>query len=108
MPPRPEPDGGDKTIVVDVPSVEQAGKELDEIGRRMQTVSGSVRAKFEEGLGAFPPSDLFRAYAYCAGRWSRHLRDAADELRYAGDGTVRAAHTYHDVDQLPHGHPVPQ
>lgn len=106
MPPTPRrPDGADpggrQPISVDVPSVEQAGRELTGLGTDLSTVSESVRRKLADGLAAIPPSDLLRAYEYYTGRWSRQLRDAADELRRAGDNTVHAGSDYTDADRLP-------
>lgn len=106
MPPTPRrPDGADtggrQPIAVDVPSLEQAGRELAARGADLSTVSGSVRQKLADGLAAIPPSDLLRAYEYYTGRWSRQLGDAAAELRLAGDNTVRAGANYTDADHLP-------
>jgi hypothetical protein len=112
MPPRdPRPDGGDPGagFVVDVPSVQQAGLRLGDLGRGVREVRAAVDSSARNCAFAFAPSDVKSAFDYCAYRWSEHLEAAVDELTRAGDATVRAGEVYRGADRLPlPGRPAPR
>lgn len=97
---RPEDGGGgDDYIDVDVNSLADAGVLLRRMATKLQEEIDRVIPPAIDALDAFPPSDLYNAYAFCWGRWSAVLDSAHTAVSSAGDVAVNAATGYRRTDE---------
>jgi hypothetical protein len=67
-------------LTIDLVAVAEAARVLATLGADLAAARDTVQGQALDGLAALPPSDLFNAYAFCWGRWSRVLDEGAAAL----------------------------
>jgi hypothetical protein len=101
---RHEPDGGEdgpagEYIDVDVDSLAEAGVELGNLGDTLKDAVADLVPGVVDVLTALPQSDLYNAYVFCWGRWSRVLDEAGGALGACGQVAKDAAAGYRRTDR---------
>jgi hypothetical protein len=74
------PRAGRPALTIDLPAVAEAARVLTTLGADLAAARNDVEGQALDGLAALPQSDLFNAYAFCWGRWSRVLDDGVSAL----------------------------